>query len=419
MEQAIKMARKYLLFFFVMLFQPAILFALTGNEMESIANTYLNHPWTCNEWNARVNNTYDNTDDDPDNNDLKFPFFPVGAAYYDPVTGNEVIEDDGIYSGEAYANGYNHSTGTFTSNLLITDTYAGGHSSNDPAGHEYTGIDCSALVGRCNEINFNKIATIHLIGTELTDPIDEWDRVVKGDILIKVPADQDKRHVAMVINREANVATVIEAASQYFPLKLLRSKKVMKTTYTNSSGVIRRDADGGVGYSSRRITPPILERVTIRKKATNEIIYQGNWTTNATDRTLTQTANNLLIPAKPGETILFELRFSKVCAWKWPLGNAENLDIMVTCGRKKPYTEYTIVPIDIGNGHGGWDLSTSTVFDQTRVYKTWTGELVIPNDNSYNGFYHLRVKARSVTNCDLDSNLNPFFVVKLAVVKTA
>ncbi len=385
----------------IILLIPSLLYALTGNEMESIAQTYLSYSWPCNILNAREKNR----DDNPINNDKDHPFFPMGAAMK-LVDGTTVYQTNPNYTGEAYGWGLIEDTDDFETKLSTHQ--AGSLHIYDP--NIYTGIDCSGFVGRSTGIDFVKVKCDHLMMANLTDPID-WNDVVKGDILVK------SSHVALVTGRSGDTANVIESAWFYGTEDSLNGCRVMSNNYTKAGGVIKRENDpnGSHGYSPRRFTPPILRRVIIRKKATNEIIYQGNWTTNAANRTLTQTANNLLIPAKPGDTILFELQFSKVCAWKWPDGNAKNLDITVTCGRKTPYTEYTIAPI--ANGDGGWNLSDT--YWQTSVYKTWTGELVVPNDNSYNGFYHLRVKARSVTNCDLDSNLNPFFVVKLAVVKTA
>ena len=80
-------------------------FALTGMQIIDNAEDYRDHPWTCNDQNARPLNR----DEDPNNNISEYPFYPEGAAYLDE--NREEQTSDGQHTGIPYASGLRDTAG--------------------------------------------------------------------------------------------------------------------------------------------------------------------------------------------------------------------------------------------------------------------------------------------------------------------
>ena len=77
-----------------------MIFALDGATIISNATGYLDHEWTCNDWNARTSNADAQS---WRNNDMRYPFFSIGAAIGEDAQQNFIYKQDATYTGMAYA----------------------------------------------------------------------------------------------------------------------------------------------------------------------------------------------------------------------------------------------------------------------------------------------------------------------------
>ena len=94
-----------------LLLLPSFLMALDGNAIIRNANDYLSLEWECNDWNARTSNV---DTGNWRNNDLRYPFFPQGAAIGEDENENIITHPTGQHTGMPYAWGLRETVGMFS-----------------------------------------------------------------------------------------------------------------------------------------------------------------------------------------------------------------------------------------------------------------------------------------------------------------
>jgi len=176
------------------------IFALEGSVIITNANKYLINEWKCNIGNARSINA----DMNFANNDMKYPFYPLGAAIDEDSQGNPILNQDDIYTGVPYALGLRDDADLFEDKLNSHLAGPAATATKEPilAGEidrvhssEFTGLDCSGFISNClgfpdlrknNSYTLWHPGTIHLKNDEyyLTDSI-SWEELCPGDILVK------------------------------------------------------------------------------------------------------------------------------------------------------------------------------------------------------------------------------------------
>ena len=183
-------------------------FALPGSEIIKNAIQHLTWRWYCNDWNARegyINGIFkSNKDDNPDNNDIRYPFYPEGAKYKDE-NGNIVISD-GYHTGVAYGWGLGDTIGNYNSKLTNRNPeFLVGNYTDQINIQMYAGVDCSGFLARSIGFPVLKVNPSHptlgnyyilhpttedFIEEIFTDEI-EWGEIKKGDILIRRYYEED------------------------------------------------------------------------------------------------------------------------------------------------------------------------------------------------------------------------------------
>jgi hypothetical protein len=314
--------------------------ALTGVKIIENASQYLTWRWYCNEYNARegyVNGEYkSNRDENPKNNDVRYPFYSKGAKYIDER--GVIQESDGYNTGVAYAWGLrdtieifgngkesdkekggklSNTEHTYLAGLLPPDIdEEGTKTKNKPWDKHYTGMDCAGFVANCiglpvirnqREYWIWHPGTVHFMQDYFADEI-TWDNLVKGDILVK------KEHVALVTSSptEQNQVEVIESAVRW---DKVYASRVTKNTYTKVDGGIVRDHEPNSSktYIPRRFNPPYAKRVSIYQEINvngevtgYEKIYEKYWVekSDKTGREIKIPDKCSIKPAYPGKLIV-------------------------------------------------------------------------------------------------------------------
>ncbi len=403
------------------------IFALSGVKIIENAEQYLTWQWYCNDWNVRTTNA----DVEYENNDWRYPFFPKGERIKKNPDNTYVISD-GWHTGIAYAWGLRE-TGEVNREKLEKEEkkYLAGllDEANDPEGIKktpwfkyYTGLDCSGFVanvvglpyisnGSTNPLWIWHPSASHLMSELFSEEI-TWDKLVKGDILVK------SSHVALVIKKpENNTVDVIESAIRWDSGYV---SKVCANKYTReSSGKIVRNHEPGIittTYNSRRLMPPYVKRVAIYEEEIEggEIegynkIYEKGWDEKGDGSGLE--IKDIITPkAVQADKIYIEVEFTKAMRIKTGYGSAwEEIEVKIG---KSGSSALKFTPVHSSDEklitvcnrgkkiEEGW--GDKTEIDNGAVYRKWIG--VIERKYLLNGENTIYVDAKSLMQDRLDSN---------------
>ena len=417
--------------------------ALSGTQIIDKANDYKNHPWICNDWNARSENKIIEWDPKKPNGgrDIRYPFYPKGVELGPDPDGEGPLAAPtatGQHTGVAYGWGLRETREVFDEKLTKiksdgTGYLAGNHDKTYEKESEanlrwrlwydYTGIDCSGLVWNSmglpplprssSPYSLCRFNTTHIMNQNgiFSDEI-EWDTLKKGDILIK------DGHVAIVSSSPAgNRVNVIEAGVKWSEVAGGYKPQVVENYYEKTNNTIFRGREtNSTGYQPRRFSPPYLKRLALYvpvikdgKVDSYTKIYEREWR-NKTDGSGLEIVDIIPPEVVQSDELYVEAEFTKAMAVHTDYGSLwENTEIKMG---KTYQTSLEFSPINtekkeiidefnsgkkIEDGWGnGYEIDNGVVFTK------WIGKI----ETKYfePGEYNIYVSAKSLMQDELDSN---------------
>lgn len=409
------------------------LYAKTGNEIVATAETYRDHSWKCNTWNARP----ENTDNNRYTNNYNYPFWPENQPYQE-FGSTELKISTGQYTGVAYGWGLRETREVFDEKLEKiksdgTGYLAGNHDKTYEKESEanlrwrlwydYTGIDCSGLVWvstgmpqlprQSSPYSLCRFNTTHIMNQNgiFSDEI-EWNALKKGDILIK------DGHVAIVSSSPAgNRVNVIESGVKWSEVAGGYKPQVVENYYEKTANTIIRGREtNSTGYQPRRFSPPYLKRLAIYvpvikdgKVDSYTKIYEREWR-NKTDGSGLEIADIIPPGVVQSDELYVEAEFSKAMAVHTDYGSSwENTEIKIgktyqtSLAFSSINTEKKEIIDEFNSGkkiEDGW--GNGYEIDNGKVYTKWIGKI----ETKYfePGEYNIYVDATSLMQDALDSN---------------
>ncbi|GEM_PF-5034062 len=444
---------------------PLRAFALTGNQIISSANEYVNFTWVCNSENARELNK----DGIWSTSDPIYPFIAKGEPTGpDPDGGGPLAAptSTGVSIGAPYGWGLGETVAVIGNGIQgnskggklanIKTPFRAGLLDEDlrgktqrPWGNYYTGIDCSGFVANCSGLPALRMhskseywmwhpSSGHFKLDVFSEPVIFWKDVVPGDIFVK-----PGRHIALA------VATPIESSSRVdFPViesavmwdGSYRSKVVSNTYYAsidiygNLTTSIWRSHENSYGYEIRRLTPSYIKKAVFYKAniVDGKIdsytkIYEKYWEEQITGERKLESFEPKLSGIAEAGIILVDLTFTKGMAVRTPfkpvLGGeyAHWQDKKILFGRsgtnQSEWKEMECISDsnvkakmamgEKGELFKGWhaavDVDAVSDVDVAKVYTKWAGEITIDDIDNF-GEFTLKVYAKSIMQDELDAD---------------